>query len=419
MKALQDDDNRGTSRSRHTELLRYAVRALNSQGVSQTSLGQIADDLRISLAALYYYVDDLQDLVFQCYRATCERLTAEISAAVRRGGGEIEIIGSFIADALAPASEEFASLSEIGYLRESQREIILGQYDGLLAQLAGVIAKGMSAGRLRTCDPWIAAHTIISMIFWAPISEGWSPAVRAMSPAPNAAALIEIVAQGIKAPGVSPGSIRPVDFSSLFPSSKGLFDKEYLTLARREALLLAASHLFNRKGVDATSLDEIAATVGATKRAVLHYFGDKQGLIEHAYKRAYAIFLMTPRTLAQSELREDEQLASAWFSLSEAYLREDLSPMTPRGGLEALRPGARAEIEAFSAELTREYLAILRQGQESGVLRDFDRGGFLMMVSGAFTWLSRGIFSPASEDYRRIAREISDLLMLGLCNRDG
>lgn len=407
-----------SSRSRHLALVRQAVRELNSKGVSQTSLGQIAENLGISRAALYYYVEDLQDLVFQCYRTTCEGLAAQMAAAVRNGGDEAAVIERFISVALDPASEEFASLSEIGYLNPAQREVVLGQYDGLLAQLAGVIAKGVSAGRLRPCDAWIAANTIISMVFWAPISEGWSPAVRAMARGPNADALSDIVLNGLKQRGVPAGTIQPVDFSSLLPSSRGLFDKEYLTLARREALLQAASRLFNHKGVDATSLDEVAAAVGATKRAVLHYFGDKQGLVEHAYRRAYSFFLLTPRSLTESGLRPDEQLASAWVAIAEAYLREDLSPLTPRAGMEALGNDARKELERLSSQLTQEYVSILREGQALGVLREFDRGGFLMVVSGAFSWLSRGIYSAPAEDCSRIAKEISDLLMIGLRNTE-
>ena len=55
----------GGPRNRLNELLSHAARVLNARGVSQTSLGQIADDLGISRAALYYYVDDLQSLVYQ------------------------------------------------------------------------------------------------------------------------------------------------------------------------------------------------------------------------------------------------------------------------------------------------------------------------------------------------------------------
>lgn len=402
------------ARNRRAEVLAHAVRVLNSRGISQTSLGQIADDLGISRAALYYYADDLQDLVFQCYRDTCETLSRKLAEAVHTGGDEAGIIARFIGSSLDPACPEFASLSEIGYLNEAQRAAIMGLSDALLAQLAGVIAKGVSAGRLRTCDAWIAAHTIMSMIFWAPIADGWAPAVRSIPHAPNVEAVTDLVLHGIVAQGVSVGQTVTVDFQVLFPSSNGLFDKEYLTVARREALLRAASQLFNRKGIDATSLEDIASSVGATKRAIQHYFGDKQRLVEQAYKRAYHIYLLVPEVLADSELGPIEKLASAWTSISEAYLREDVSPLMSRAGFEGFSDAARQGIEELSTRLTNEYRAILAAAREAGELRDFDDAGFLVVVAGAFAWLARGIFSCAPADYRRVGSEISDLLTRGI-----
>ncbi|MDE2435580.1 MAG: TetR/AcrR family transcriptional regulator [Sphingomonadales bacterium] len=405
--------NAGT-RNRHAEVLAHAVHVLNSRGVSQTSLGQIADDLGISRAALYYYVDDLQDLVFQCYRETCIRLTAQMGDALRIGGNEAEVIARFITESLDPNGREFASLSEIGVLSEAQKDEILGLYDGLLAQLAGVIAKGVSTGRLRPCDGWIAAHTIISMIFWIPISEGWVPAVRSVPHAPSANALVDLVLNGIVAPGAHIEKTRELDFGPLFPSSKGLFDKEFLTLARKEALLRAASQLFNQKGIDATSLDEVAAAVGATKRAILHYFGDKLALAEQAYKRAYRIYLFIPQTLAASDLTPVEQLSSAWIAISEAYLQDDVAPLTSRAGLGGFGKAAREDIEGLSVQLTRDYREILANARAAGQLRQFDDGAFLMVVAGACSWLARGIFSAEPSEYGRISKEISDLLMMGL-----
>ncbi len=402
------------ARNRHAEVLAHAVRIFNSQGVSQTSLGAIADDLGISRAALYYYVEDLQDLVFQCYRDTCLRLIDQLSDAVRAGGDETEIIARFISGALDPERPEFASLSEIGVLADVQRTEILGIYDGLLAQLAGVIAKGVSAGRLRPCDGWIVAHTILSLIFWIPISEGWVPAMRDVPHAPSALALSDLVINGIRAPGAVIERTVPVSFDSLFPSSKGLFDKEYLTQARREALLLAASHLFNRKGIDATSLDEIAAEVGATKRAILHYFGDKQALAEHAYKRAYRIYLHIPDAVSQADLSPIEQLSSAWAAISEALLHDHVSPLTSRSGLEWFDAEPRREIEALSVQLTTAYADLLVRARAMGELRDFDDHAFLIVVSGAFIWLAHGILAADAEEYRRIGREISTLLTSGL-----
>ena len=55
-------------------------------------------------------------------------------------------------------------------------------------------------------------------------------------------------------------------------------------------LMGAASRLFNRRGLDGASLDDISASVGATKGAVYHYFDDKTDLITRCYERAFELY---------------------------------------------------------------------------------------------------------------------------------
>ncbi|WP_174285645.1 TetR/AcrR family transcriptional regulator [Sphingomonas bacterium] len=403
--------------SRLTELLNNAVVVLNERGISQTSLADIADDLGISRAALYYYIEDLPDLVFQCYRLSCERMSASLAHEVRSGGTELSIIAQFIAVVLAPDADKFASLSEIGYLREPQREVILGLYDGMLAQLAGLISKGVSSGRLRSCDPWIAANTIVSLLFWTPLTLPWSAGKR-FSDVTLPTALSDFVLHGVLTGPRIADELVPVPFDELMPSSKGLFDKEYLTNARREALLRAASRLFNGKGIDATSLDEIAESVGATKRAILHYFGDKQGLVEQAYKRSFAIASLIPVSLVNKSVPPATRLASACAADAEAYLDVLVSPLTARAGFRSLRQAVQSDLEALSLDLREQYRALVSQAQDAGVLRAIDGEAFLLLLPGAFAWLSRGTLDVDRSDRHRIAREISDLLMHGIGRSD-
>jgi AcrR family transcriptional regulator len=81
--------------------------------------------------------------------------------------------------------------------------------------------------------------------------------------------------------------------------SGGLFDREAQFDAKREKILAAASQLFNRRGVDTTSLDDIAAAVGATKRTLYHYVGDKQTILSACYARTHRIFTTSSRCAAR------------------------------------------------------------------------------------------------------------------------
>ena len=87
---------RATRGSKRALFLEEAARALNSRGISQTSLADLAQTIGVSRAALYYYFEDQQDLVFQSYRRSCEMMARRLSEAVHRGGGALTILNDFI-----------------------------------------------------------------------------------------------------------------------------------------------------------------------------------------------------------------------------------------------------------------------------------------------------------------------------------
>jgi AcrR family transcriptional regulator len=71
------------TKSRRDELLDEAARELNSKGISMTSLTDVADRLGFSRASLYYYVEDREDLMFQVYLRSSERLRNSAAAPCR------------------------------------------------------------------------------------------------------------------------------------------------------------------------------------------------------------------------------------------------------------------------------------------------------------------------------------------------
>ena len=72
--------------SKRERVLEEAARTLNSHGVSNASLPVVAARLGVSRAALYYYFEDQEDLVFQSYQRTCEAMATELAAAEAAGG---------------------------------------------------------------------------------------------------------------------------------------------------------------------------------------------------------------------------------------------------------------------------------------------------------------------------------------------
>jgi hypothetical protein len=53
-------------------LLDEAARQFNARGIAATSVNQVAKRVGLTRAAVYYYVKDGEDLVFQCYLRACQ-----------------------------------------------------------------------------------------------------------------------------------------------------------------------------------------------------------------------------------------------------------------------------------------------------------------------------------------------------------
>jgi AcrR family transcriptional regulator len=206
-----------------------------------------------------------------------------------------------------------------------------------------------------------------------------------------------------------------LDLAALSPPVVSAFDRDAAGQAKREALLRVASKLFNRKGIDATSLDEIAAQVGTTKRTLHHHIGSKQDLVAACYDRAFRIFfLIKDRMLEQSASRLDA-LAAAMHALALAYPSDEQTPLSPLVGHGALSPEGQAQFDRNSEHLGDAYHGQIRKGIEEGSIAPIeDVEARALMLPGLISWLVKDDVPRDPAQQRTIAREVANFVALGL-----
>src|SRR3546814_7162119 len=56
-------------------------------------------------------------------------------------------------------------------------------------------------------------------------------------------------------------------------------EREVERAEKRQAVLVAAVRMFNERGFHATSLDDVAASLGVTKPVIYHYLGNKDQVV--------------------------------------------------------------------------------------------------------------------------------------------
>jgi AcrR family transcriptional regulator len=401
------------AKPRREQLLDEAARELNSKGISMTSLTDVADKLGFSRASLYYYVEDREDLMFQVYLRSSEIMARHLGEAAQPGKSALQVVSDFISTTLDPGEPELAALSEIGLLDQAARETVLGVFEAVVARLASLLEAGAKAGNIRHCDFPIVARTIISIIHSIPLNSAMAFALHVSRPEIIAAAK-DILANGFAADRSEAVNPPPVDFSPLLAQSGGLFDREAQSGAKREKILAAASQLFNRRGVDTTSLDDIAAAIGATKRTLYHYVGDKQTILSACYARTNRIFLFIREQAAAQGGSAIASLIAVLRANAISHQRDDIEPLRPSTGYDSLSAAEKILASERGRELIQAYRALCGEAHTERSIRDVNLDCLLLFMRGAGSWLAKGLVRGDDERKAQIAAEIVDLLRLGL-----
>jgi len=403
-------------RSRRDLLLDEAARQLNAKGISQTALLDVAAALGLTRAAVYYYADDRQDLVFQCYRRSCEALARDLASASKAPGSGLERIEAFVLCSLDPDRVEEAVLSEVAYLADEQRATIDALVAGLLAQLRQLIDAGQQDGSIRSCDSRIVAQALFGMVSWIPLAPRWlgdDSALRARS----TAAAVDLLRHGMAAQPHAIAELPRIDVTELRAPRGSMFSREEAAAMKTEELLRTASRLFNRKGIDTTSLDEIGAAVGATKGVVYHYLSDKPDLVAHCYRRAFALGDRVLEAMARHQGNGLARAAAGFRLLVEMNARAEFSPLAPLAGVDALQPAARKEIVQLARRSEQAFPAAVEAGMADGSIRKVDLIGTAVALAGTFGWIPKWFDGEDETMVVRIADEFQRLYAFGLTAR--
>lgn len=403
--------------SRREALIDAAARRLNREGVRDTTLRDLAAEMDLTRAALYYYIEDREDLVFQVYRRSCDLLARALGEAVAEGGSALETVSRFVARALAPGEPEMARLTEIGLLRDNHCATVLALHEGVVARLAAILEAGVRAGELRPFDPDIVARTVVSMIHGAPAILNYPFHPVPLDPGDYLATLQDVLMQGWAGDRNRPLAPAHVDLAPYRARQVSAFDREALAVARREQIMITASRLFNHKGIDATSLDEIAAELRVTKRTLYQHVGDKRALVTACIRRSYGI---TDAIEAEAITRRNGRntIAEAVFAsltgAAQVWLWEDIAPLRVNLGFDALAPEDRQDLTRYAQALGENWHGYFTALKAAGDARSMDLDILLPMLPTAAAWLARGAPGTDEAQRARIAAQVVDVHRLGL-----
>ncbi|UFM71733.1 TetR/AcrR family transcriptional regulator [Leclercia adecarboxylata] len=183
----------------------------------------------------------------------------------------------------------------------------------------------------------------------------------------------------------------------------------------RAKLLMAARKAFAEKGFAAASMDELTASVGLTRGALYHNFGDKKGLLA-------AVVAQMDGEMAQQAKAEAVDAGDDWEKLlaeGVAYIKMALDPEVRRivllDGPAFLGDPAQWPGQLSCLESTRQTLTQLL---ERGVIKAVDADAAAYMLNSAA--MNAALWIAASPDPQKALPEIIAVfteLASGLCQR--
>ena len=190
---------------------------------------------------------------------------------------------------------------------------------------------------------------------------------------------------------------------------------------RRQQILQAAIEIFGRNNFDDTSISEIARRAGVAEGTIYQYFKNKQDLffsIPREKTKTFSAQLdlyLKGVTDAREKLKKFAWYYLHFFRTNPDYARSLMLEM--RVSKAFARSGSYKGVKRFMSQA----LAILKEGQEQGVIRqDLDLYLLRHLLLGALEhvvtrWLLRG----EKEDIMLCHEQLSDLILNGVAIHGG
>jgi len=207
-----------------------------------------------------------------------------------------------------------------------------------------------------------------------------------------------------------PGKQRPESAQN----SRLTKEKKRVRLTQKVIVEIAAE-LFARKGFGATSLDDIAEQLGATKGALYYHVKNKEEILRLIYLMVLSVSEEPLRRIAEASLPPAEKLGQAIIHhTAVAANRSPAMTVFYREQHHLSGPFAK-EIILRKKEYERYFEQIIQEGQDAGIFsRNLDPKIAAFGLLGMCNWLSQWYRADGQYSAQQIAEMFVAMVERGL-----
>jgi TetR/AcrR family transcriptional regulator len=150
-------------------VLAEAAALFNVKGYHATSLTEVADRLGLTKTAIYYYVKNKNDLLYQTYLCSLDEIDQATTDAEANGKNGLDKLCQYVLSKAFVHPQASALVSEIDAVTDAKkREEIRKRLRGVNKRIAQWIHEGIEDGSIEPCDPDLAGRFVMGAFNWMP-----------------------------------------------------------------------------------------------------------------------------------------------------------------------------------------------------------------------------------------------------------
>lgn len=183
--------------------------------------------------------------------------------------------------------------------------------------------------------------------------------------------------------------------------------------AKREAVLRAAVKMFNERGFYASSLDDVATSLGITKATIYHYLASKDQVLFECLTRGLeqlAAAAEHARGMPGTGLLRLKSFMQKWAEIN----MEDFGKCVVNTSDAMLSPESATRFRALKCDLDLELRGLVSEAMADGSITKGDVKLISFTLAGALNWPSRWYQKGGELSPSQVAERIVDILVSGI-----
>lgn len=182
---------------------------------------------------------------------------------------------------------------------------------------------------------------------------------------------------------------------------------------KRQAVLIAGAQLFNERGYDGTSLEDIAKLLNVSKRSIYNYFQSKDEILFECYRMGLEFVETSIKNCLDRSIPVLDRIATLVADYAEIS-NTDMGACLVQTNEQVLSDDRRAEIRQLKAKLDRLVRQLIQEGIEDGSIRECDPQLATAAIFGAINWIPMWYHKDGSIDFNRVKSEFTDFVIAAL-----